>query len=171
VDDPFLVRGFERVGDLQRDPQRLVQRQRAARDALLERLALDELHDEEVAGAGFFEPEQRGDVRMIQRRERLGFTLEAGDAIGIGRERFGEHLDRDRPSQLRDARDRPRPSRPRRARRRSRRRRAWYRARNPSSGRAAAIIRAGTACPRPAASLFQPRRIRLGPAPASFVSV
>ena len=34
MDDALLVRGFERVGDLPRDRQRLVDRDRAARDAL-----------------------------------------------------------------------------------------------------------------------------------------
>ena len=37
----------------------------------------------------------RGDVRMIQRRERLRFALEARQAIGIVRERIGQNLDRD----------------------------------------------------------------------------
>ena len=34
VDDPLFVRRFERLGDLFRDRQRLVQRNRAARDPL-----------------------------------------------------------------------------------------------------------------------------------------
>jgi hypothetical protein len=34
VDDPLLVRRLERVGDLPRDGQCLVDRQRAARDSL-----------------------------------------------------------------------------------------------------------------------------------------
>ena len=45
-----------------------------------------------------------GDVRMIQRRERLRFALEAGQAIGISRERVGQDLDRDVAIQLRVAR-------------------------------------------------------------------
>ena len=32
---------------------------------------------------------------MIERGERLRFTLEARQAIGIGREQLGQHLDRD----------------------------------------------------------------------------
>ena len=35
------------------------------------------------------------DVRMIQRRQHFGFTLEARQAIGIVREGVGQHLDRD----------------------------------------------------------------------------
>src|SRR5438067_1108364 len=40
---------------------------------------------------------------MIQRGERLGFPLEACQAVGVVRERFGEHLDRDVAIQLRVA--------------------------------------------------------------------
>ena len=43
---PALVRGFERLGDLPRDRQRLVERNRPARDALGERLAFDQFQDE-----------------------------------------------------------------------------------------------------------------------------
>ena len=44
MDDALLVRGFEGVGDLPRDGQRVVHRQRLAGDAFGERLALDQLH-------------------------------------------------------------------------------------------------------------------------------
>ena len=40
------MRGFERLGDLPRDRQRLVERHRPARDVRREILALDELHHE-----------------------------------------------------------------------------------------------------------------------------
>ena len=46
MDDALLVRGFERLGDLRRDRQRLIERDRATRDALREILALDEFHHE-----------------------------------------------------------------------------------------------------------------------------
>jgi hypothetical protein len=35
------------------------------------------------------------DVRVIEGRERLGFTLKARDTFGIVGERFGKDLDRD----------------------------------------------------------------------------
>ena len=41
---PLLVRRFERLGDLPRDRQRLVERIGPARDALREIFTLDELH-------------------------------------------------------------------------------------------------------------------------------
>ena len=45
MDDAVFVRRDERVGDLPRDRQRLGEGNRPFRDALGERLALDELED------------------------------------------------------------------------------------------------------------------------------
>ena len=57
MDDPLLVRRFERLGDLLRDRQRLVERDRAARDALRQVVALDQFHHEraDVRGLILFE--------------------------------------------------------------------------------------------------------------------
>ena len=76
MDDALLVRRFERLGDLLRDRQRFVERDRAARDPLRQILALDEFHHERVHAAGLLEPVDRRDVGMIQRRERLRLALE-----------------------------------------------------------------------------------------------
>ena len=46
MNDAVLVRGFERLGDLLRDRQRLVERNRPLRDAVGERRSLDQLHHE-----------------------------------------------------------------------------------------------------------------------------
>ena len=74
MDDPLIVCRFECVGDLLRDRQRLGKRDRSARDALREVLALDQLHHERTEAVGFFETVDLRDVGMIQRRERLGFA-------------------------------------------------------------------------------------------------
>ena len=50
VHDAALVRGLERVGDLCRDAQRLVDRDRPLRDPLDERRPVDELHDDARVG-------------------------------------------------------------------------------------------------------------------------
>ena len=75
-----------------------------ARDALRQIVALDEFHHERGHAPAFFEPVDGGDVRMIQRGQRLGFALEARQALGIVRERLGQDLDRDVAVQLRIAR-------------------------------------------------------------------
>ena len=48
MDDPQLVRRFERVGDLPGDRQCLIDRDRATGKALRELLALDEFHHQGV---------------------------------------------------------------------------------------------------------------------------
>jgi hypothetical protein len=67
---------------------------RAVRNALREILAFDELHHEGVRASGLLEPVNRGDVRMVQRRERLRFPLKAREALGVLREGVWQDLDR-----------------------------------------------------------------------------
>ena len=104
MDDPLLVRGFKRYGNLSGDGQRFVNRDRPARDALREILALDQLHHESLHAVGVLEPVDRGDVRMIQRGEDFRFALKAGQAVGVGCERRWKDLDGDVTLQLRIAR-------------------------------------------------------------------
>ena len=59
MDDALLVRRFERVGDLPRDRQRFVERNRALRDAIGERRPFDQLEDERVRRATVFEAVDR----------------------------------------------------------------------------------------------------------------
>ena len=72
MDDSFLVRRLEGVGDLQRDVQRLVERNRAVAQSFGQRRPLDQFHHEEI-GADIVE---RADVRMIQRGNGSRFPLE-----------------------------------------------------------------------------------------------
>ena len=46
MDDPLLVRGFERLGNLLRDCQRLLQGEGAERDPVRKRWSLDQLQHE-----------------------------------------------------------------------------------------------------------------------------
>jgi hypothetical protein len=85
MDDALLVRGFERFGDLLRDRECVIERDRAAADALRQVLALDQLHHERVV----FDAVDCRDVRMIERRQHLRFAREAREAIGVEREGLG----------------------------------------------------------------------------------
>ena len=95
MDDALVVRLLERLGDLPRDLERLVDRDRAPREALLEVLALDELEREEGLAVGLLEPVDGGDVRVVERGEQMRLALEAGEAIGVLRDLGRQHLDRD----------------------------------------------------------------------------
>jgi len=97
------VRGLERFGDLPGDGDRFVEGDRAARDAPGEILAFDELHDERRRASALFEPVDGGNVRVIQRGQRLRFARQARQAVRIVGEDVGQDLDRDIAIQLRIA--------------------------------------------------------------------
>jgi hypothetical protein len=86
MDNAPLVRRFERFGDLLRDWQHLIDGDRAARDPLGKVFALDQLHDQRRDAVGLFDPVDRRDVRMIQRREEFRFALKARQPVRIRRE-------------------------------------------------------------------------------------
>ena len=69
-----------------------------------ERLALDELEDQEPDAVGLLEAVDRADVRMIQRGEHARLALEAREPVGVARERARQDLDRDVAPELRVAR-------------------------------------------------------------------
>ena len=95
MDDPFAVRRLQRRGDLHRDRRRLTQRNRPACDRDGEILALDQFHHERERGARLLQAVNLGDVGMVEGRQHAGFPLEAGQAVGIGRDSLRQHLDRD----------------------------------------------------------------------------
>ena len=53
-------------------------------DALRQVVTLDELHDEGRDAGRFLDRVDRRDVRVVQGREGLCFTLEAREAVGVG---------------------------------------------------------------------------------------
>ena len=83
---------------------RFIERNRALGDPLGERRPFDQLEDERHCPVRLFEPVDAADVRMIQRGEHLRFALKSREAFGIGDERLGQDLDRDRAIELRIAR-------------------------------------------------------------------
>ena len=83
VDDALLVRGFERFGDLPRDRQCLVERDRPARDALRERRSLDQLQHERASS--------RRPLPAVDARRCSGDSATRAFALpaGIGRRASG----------------------------------------------------------------------------------
>jgi hypothetical protein len=107
VDDAALVRLLEAGRDLQRDPKRLVEREPAALDPLLQRLALDQFHHQEVNRRSrlgmrrLLDGMDAGDVGMVQRRQHLRLAGEAGHPRGIVGEGLRQQLQRDVAAELR----------------------------------------------------------------------
>ena len=86
---PFSCAGFERTGDLLRDPKRVLNRQRPAGHALCERVAFDQLENQKSRALDFFQPVDGRNVRIVQRCEDLSFPLEPRGAFGIGCKKLG----------------------------------------------------------------------------------
>ena len=104
MDDPLLVCGFERFRDLPRHGQRIVDGNRSLCDAIGKRRPLDQLQHECLDAVRFFKAVDRGDIRMVERREHLRLALEACEPVGIAGEELGKDLQRDVTIELRVAR-------------------------------------------------------------------
>ena len=83
MDDPFLVCRLERVGDLPGERDRLVERKRTPRHTVGQRVPLDEFEHQGRHAVDVLQRVNRGDMRMIQRREQVSFALEARPTVGI----------------------------------------------------------------------------------------
>ena len=94
MDDAFVVRGCERVGKRVGDVEDPLDRQAALGNGAVERLALDELHGEEVDALGFLDREDRDDARMIEGGKGFGLASEALEAVGTCGHPGGQHLER-----------------------------------------------------------------------------
>ncbi len=81
------MRRRQRVGQGDRDVEELRHRDGRWEISLVERAALDQFHRHEADAAGLLDGKDRHDVRMIERREQLGFALKSCEAIGILRKR------------------------------------------------------------------------------------
>ncbi len=96
VNDPLVVGGAERAADLIGDLGDLGRRDGAARDALVHRLAAEELHDEVgLPVGGLTEVEDLDDVLVPDGVDGARLVEEAGDDLGLPRQRHVQQLDRD----------------------------------------------------------------------------
>ena len=95
MDDPLLVRGFERLGDLPRDGQGFGERHGSASNALRQILTFDKFHHEGGDAPALFDAVDRGDVWMVQGGEHFRFALKTREPIDLGREGRWQDLDRD----------------------------------------------------------------------------
>ena len=100
MDDPPLVRSLQALRDLEKQREGLLHGHRPARNALGKVFALHQLHHQEVAVALLLKAEDGRYIRVVERRQRLRLTLEAGHPLFVLREALGQHLDRHLALQL-----------------------------------------------------------------------
>ena len=83
VHDALGVGGIERAEHLYPEPQDILPRERASFDAVLERLPLEPLHDEERLAVLLADIVDGADVRVIQRGGGARLATESLERIGI----------------------------------------------------------------------------------------
>ena len=101
MNDPSPVRLVQPVRDLNPILQGLLELQRSFLEPFGQRVALDVLHHDEVDTVLLTHIVEGADVRVVQLRDRLGFAIEAGFALGAFGEVLGEDFDRHRPVEAR----------------------------------------------------------------------
>ncbi len=99
--DPGGVRFREPLGHLRRDRQKPLLRQRPVDEHLSQRDSVHQLHRHVGGRAVCPDVVDRDDVRVVERRGRLRFLLEAPQAAGVGSERFRQDLERHLASEAR----------------------------------------------------------------------
>ena len=82
VDDAAFMRVLERVGELDSQWERFIDRHRPASDALGKCRAVDEFHYDRAHAAFVNEAVHLGDVRVIESSECLRLAIEACEALG-----------------------------------------------------------------------------------------
>ncbi len=102
--DAVPMRLVERIGQLNRRPQRFIDRHRTALQSLRKGLPFEELHHEVIDTVVPPDVEDRTDVRMAERRERLGLALESNSQLLLFGDLLNEDLDRDNTIETRVAR-------------------------------------------------------------------
>jgi hypothetical protein len=103
MDDPLFVSGRQPFGDLHGDLDRLTGGHRPVREPRTQRLAFEQFHHRVRRVALAPEVVDGEDVRMRERRHRLGLPLEPRERGRVSSECLGQDLDRDVAIQLRVA--------------------------------------------------------------------
>ena len=104
MNDAGAMRRLEGRRDLNRGLERLIKRQRALREPVGQRLAIEVLHDEKRRALVLAHVVQGADMRMRELRDRTGFAIEPLTELRIGGERVWQNFDCDRTVESRVAR-------------------------------------------------------------------
>ncbi len=99
VNDSLSVRGVQCISNLNPELQQFFDVQRFARDALLQRVALQQFHHDVGLAILLANLMNRADVGMVQRRGGPGFPLESFQRLPVFSQFFGEKLERNEAAQ------------------------------------------------------------------------
>ena len=94
MNNTFLVRGIERVGNLDGEIERPPGFKPAGGDNVLQSFAFQALHHDKAAAIVLADVVNGADVRMIQAGSRLRFALKAFERLRAASQIFGEEFER-----------------------------------------------------------------------------
>lgn len=100
MDDAALVGGGQGVCEGEGDGVEPIDGKTAFREKLLERLAGDELHRQEVSALRLLDGEDGDDAGMIESGQGLRLATEALETLGVGGQLGRQHLESDFAPQL-----------------------------------------------------------------------
>jgi len=93
VDYAAVVRFVESIGDFGADFEDLLDGESAAGNTLVEALAFDAFHDQEICPVLRADIKQGTDIGVVEGGDGFGFALEAEFTRWIGREMYRENFD------------------------------------------------------------------------------
>ena len=94
MNDLFRMRGFERIGDLDRELNRQAEFNRPSRDAFLQCFTIQQLHRNELLAVGFVNVVDSADIGMIQCGRRSSLALKALDGLDVVGNLTGQEFER-----------------------------------------------------------------------------
>src|SRR5688500_9121192 len=100
MNDTLFVCCFQRFSDLFRDQEGVSDWNPTLRSRIGKRRSLNERHHERRRAIGLFQSMNLRDIRMIETSEHFCLALEAGQALGVGRDCVWQELDRDATFQV-----------------------------------------------------------------------
>ena len=101
MDHARFVRGLQGLGDLLRNRQRLIDRDRTLGNPISQGQSLDQLQDERLGVFGLLDAVDGRDARVVQAGEDLRFPLEASEPIRVRCKGVRQDLQRDIAPELR----------------------------------------------------------------------
>jgi len=100
VNDSFGMSGIERVGYLDANVEQIIERQRSGGYAMLQCVAVQKLHGDEMpvlVGVNFVDG---ADVGMVQGGRSFGFSLKAAECLSIFGYVIGQELEGHKPAEF-----------------------------------------------------------------------
>ena len=92
VHDSLLVRGFERLGNLAADTERLIERKSSLGNAVRQCGPFNQFQNERLPASGILDTVNAADVGMTERGQDLRFTREPRQPLRIAGDACGQDL-------------------------------------------------------------------------------